>query len=482
MTPVLAAQTARDNVGASFNLATCGWVVGPLGARWYLDTVLPANWSISSIDQQVGNTPVDPAYANITRHKKWAIPWLEDDPGLTSLELWVNRTLEHNAQAQGYGANGLLNIHWRTRSISPQAEASHAYAWNASLQSADFWASWAGDNFGPSAAAGAAAVFSGLDSYACPRPVDWIGGPGGWNPGNCAPLAAGTYAFPDAFFALRPLLLGDIAGGRADHATLERFDYWLTTLRYTRSIARTTCAWQAYNSILSTISSMPPGPARQAAAQSQGFAAWAHLLGNATECQWDLLSSASTLAEWGTVVNTQSHTILPRFLGAGSQGALAALAGLPALPPALQPTRDFDAGRVPLLRVPVARTSLGAGEDLNVRAFLVASSAYAQRAATALTLMVAPLGTSAYVAHSMTPAPSDGPQRNVWEASIPAPSIPAGGLQWYVSAALTCSAGECSFEGPAALLPSPGASIQGSAITLVFPPTAPAVPHSVVVV
>lgn len=45
---------------------------------------------------------------------------LEDDPGLTSLELWVNRTLEHNAQALTYGVNGLLNIHWRTRSIAPQ--------------------------------------------------------------------------------------------------------------------------------------------------------------------------------------------------------------------------------------------------------------------------------------------------------------------------------------------------------------------------
>jgi hypothetical protein len=29
---------------ASFQLATCGWVVGPLGARWYFDTVLPPNW------------------------------------------------------------------------------------------------------------------------------------------------------------------------------------------------------------------------------------------------------------------------------------------------------------------------------------------------------------------------------------------------------------------------------------------------------
>lgn len=480
---VLAAQAARDSVGATFNLATCGWVVGPLGARWYLDTVLPDNWAISSIDMQVGNTPVDVAYANITRHKKWVIPWLEDDPGLTSLQLWVNRTLEHNAQAQGYGVNGLLNIHWRTRSVSPQAEASHAYAWNASLQSVDFWSAWAAANFGPSAAPGAAAVFTGLDSYSCPRPVDWIGGPGGWNPGDCAPLSAGTYDFPDTLFALRPLLLGDITAGRADHATLERFDYWLTTLRYTRAIARTTCAWAAYDGVFSSISKMPAGPARQAAAQSQGYTAWAALLGNATVCQWDLLSSASTLGEWGTVVNTQSHTILPRFLGAASQAALAALAGEAALPPALVPTLEFDAGRVPLLRVPVARTSLAAGESLNVRAFLVANGAYAQRGATKLTLLVAPLGSTSYTSYNMTPAPSDGPvQRNIYDFSLPSASIPAGGVQWYISAALSCGEGACSFSGPSALLPSPGATIQGSGLTILFPPTAPAVPQTVVIV
>jgi hypothetical protein len=43
-------QAAHDAVGASFQLATCGWVIGPLGARWYFDSVLPSWWSMSSID------------------------------------------------------------------------------------------------------------------------------------------------------------------------------------------------------------------------------------------------------------------------------------------------------------------------------------------------------------------------------------------------------------------------------------------------
>ena len=71
-------QQAYDFVKPNFTLATCGWVVGPVGARWYYDTKLPASWAMSSIDMNVGNTPVDPAYANITHRStanKWAIPW-----------------------------------------------------------------------------------------------------------------------------------------------------------------------------------------------------------------------------------------------------------------------------------------------------------------------------------------------------------------------------------------------------------------------
>jgi hypothetical protein len=45
------------------------------------------------------------------------------------------------------------------------------------------------------------AVFRSVDSYNLPRPVDWIGGPGGWSPGGCA--APGTYAFVDALRLFR---------------------------------------------------------------------------------------------------------------------------------------------------------------------------------------------------------------------------------------------------------------------------------------
>lgn len=53
-----ALQAARDAVFPEVTLASCGWVVGPAGYRSYFDSVLPAGWSMSSIDMDVGNTSV----------------------------------------------------------------------------------------------------------------------------------------------------------------------------------------------------------------------------------------------------------------------------------------------------------------------------------------------------------------------------------------------------------------------------------------
>ena len=40
-------QAAHDFLQPPFKLATCGWTVGPLGARWYYDTVTPSSMTIS---------------------------------------------------------------------------------------------------------------------------------------------------------------------------------------------------------------------------------------------------------------------------------------------------------------------------------------------------------------------------------------------------------------------------------------------------
>jgi hypothetical protein len=128
------AVRAWSEVRPPFRLATCGWVLGPPSDRTLFDRVLPKGVALSTINREVGKAPVDPGFARISERSLWAIPWLEDDPALTSPQLWAGRMRRDAADTLRYGCDGLLGIHWRTRVLSPNvlalARASWDQAWN----------------------------------------------------------------------------------------------------------------------------------------------------------------------------------------------------------------------------------------------------------------------------------------------------------------------------------------------------------------
>jgi hypothetical protein len=126
---LLAAFAALKKTSALFNLATCGWVLGPQQDRAMFDKVLPKEVAVSCINRQVGNTPVDAGFADVTGRGKWAIPWLEDDPGLNSAQLWVGRMRRDAFDARRYRCDGLMGIHWRTRVLSMNVGALAWAAW-----------------------------------------------------------------------------------------------------------------------------------------------------------------------------------------------------------------------------------------------------------------------------------------------------------------------------------------------------------------
>jgi len=127
---LFAAIAAHKAVQPPFALATCGWVLGPPQDRAMFDKILPRDIAVSCINREVGKTPVEPGFAEVRGRSKWAIPWLEDDPALTSLQLWAGRMRRDAADALRYGCDGLMGIHWRTHALRPNIAALAHAAWD----------------------------------------------------------------------------------------------------------------------------------------------------------------------------------------------------------------------------------------------------------------------------------------------------------------------------------------------------------------
>jgi hypothetical protein len=177
---------ANRKLGSPFKLATAGWTLGPLaldswsikdggispaeggnsstvplaGDRTFWDSHLSEDFTaFSSIDGHVGAFPPNPSFAQLNRSRRegWAIPWMEDDPGITSVQLWAGRVLQHANKSAELGVSGLFGIHWRTRALSPQISALLQAGWNDTAHTTDvasFYTSWCEAEFGGSVAGG----------------------------------------------------------------------------------------------------------------------------------------------------------------------------------------------------------------------------------------------------------------------------------------------------------------------------------------
>ncbi|NQU24318.1 MAG: hypothetical protein HQ567_23800 [Candidatus Nealsonbacteria bacterium] len=135
MDDVKIARAALKEADAPFQLATSGWVLGPADDRSGFDEVLPKEIALSAISRHLGEDPVDPAFKQIQRRGKWAIPWMEgDNGGLAVPQLWVGRTRQDATDALDYGCTGLMGLVWRTRILGPNiatlARAGWEQPWN----------------------------------------------------------------------------------------------------------------------------------------------------------------------------------------------------------------------------------------------------------------------------------------------------------------------------------------------------------------
>ena len=321
---LLTALSAMKETGASFTLATCGWVLGPPDDPTRFDNLLPKNIPFSCINREVGFSPVEPSFANLSGRPKWAIPWMEDDPALISPQLWAGRMRKDAEDALKYGCDGLMGIHWRTKILGPNVSALAGSAWKFNGASGaggrdlpvdDFYKDWAKCHFGPETSDRIAAIFVSLDggpmynkAKDARRPAnlyrlaDWQGGPGGillikqpWE------IIQKNYAFVGDLEIIRMEIRGK--------GNLDRFDYWLNTFRYARSAAHFGCIMGQVDTIISSLSVISDRSLRKEKIEQQVLPLRIRASMTWVEMMNYLLQTVSTTGEMGTVANLEQHNL-----------------------------------------------------------------------------------------------------------------------------------------------------------------------------
>jgi len=307
-----------QQVNAPFEMATCGWVLGPPQDRTLFDKVLQKDVAFSCINRQLGKTPVDSNFVEIKNRPKWAIPWLEDDPRMISPQLWVGRMRQDAVDALSYGCTGLMGIHWRTKSVGPMVAALADAAWDQSwkeekthtpkdslsdryMPTADFYQDWAEHQFGPSVADEAADIFVNIDGH-LHEPSQWVHGPGAImvNPQPWDSVRH-HYEFVNELNELLPKVRG--------RAYKQRLKYWLNTFKYMRASARLGCLLGELERIVTEIDEFTQTGGKQTLAKEKALPVRLELASAWTEMVTFLIPTLATRGDMGTLTNLEQHNL-----------------------------------------------------------------------------------------------------------------------------------------------------------------------------
>jgi hypothetical protein len=417
---MLMALSALKEVNAPFTLATCGWVLGPPEDRTRFDKILPKNIPFSCINREVGFSPVEPSFADISGRPEWAIPWMEDDPDLTAPQLWAGRMRKDAQDALRYGCTGLMGIHWRTRVLGPAVSALAGSGWEISgmgknsagpnpagsalaedsgkekageagntgtglkkapggegerdLTVDDFYLDWAKCQFGPSASERIASIFVSIDggpmynkeqdpvrSANLYRFADWQGGPGGIlaNRRYWDDIRK-NYEFVDELEKIRMEIKGK--------GNTERFDWWLNTFRYARSAAHFGCILGQMDSVVSSLPGIKDMSLRkEKLAQDvlvlriQASMTWVEMMNY-------FLQTVSTTGEMGTIANLEQHNLGLLNLLNRYDSLVTNATGKPLPPEAELSMKYFGPLRI---IVPALRNILETDEDFSIKVMIL---------------------------------------------------------------------------------------------------------------
>jgi hypothetical protein len=398
---ILEANQALNDVQASFSLAVCGWG-WTTGHFPSFDTVLPKNIPFSAINMSTGQTPVSPNFGTLGNRSRWAIPWLEDDGSMIGMQFRAGRIRRDAQDARKYGCDGLMGIFWRTRIMSPNITALAQAGWVQGswndLPTEDLYRDWATAQFGPEVASDAASLLSGVDGK-FPMPSSWIRGPGviienkkPW------PEVAASYNFIESFGGLRNKVKG--AG------ELERFDFWLNTLKFNKFMGEFGCACGDLERIMQNIANEKDPAIQTKIAREQALPVRLTMTVLAGKMTTSLIESVSNSTELGTLCNVEQQSMLRMKRLSGHDSTLEKVLGEP-LPEAARPWKEYRGN--PRLVVMNGRTALDQGEIQSLEII-----ALDQNPVKSVVVMIRPLGKGKWkIVEARHFA------RAVWTASLP---------------------------------------------------------------
>jgi len=301
---------------------------------------------------------------------------------------------------------------WKGFTADPAAKASARGKWKGGnvprgLPAGDFYRDWAMTSFGAEVADKAAAIFEKVDGKV-PQPLGG-GCPSGSIRANPRPWdqVAGAYAFVDELAALGPAVKG--AGNR------ERFDYWLNTFKYQRSLAKIQCMLGAFNAALKNAGAKKDVVARTALPLYRKLV---EEYGRTVRLRLDTVTTHGGIA---TIVNLQQHArFWPTAIDAPGKRLAAVLGG--ALPADVIPTKRYK-GR-PRIVVTTVRTSLVAGEAMKLKVAVLSETPVSQ-----VSLNWRPLGAGKF-----TRVRFDHVARGVYSVTLGAKVIGGEDFEYFVDA------------------------------------------------
>lgn len=343
--------------------------------------VLPDDIIFTALSDQFGWDPIHKSFGELGDRERWPIPWLEDDPSMWFPQVHASRFAKDMAQAQDYGCQGMLGIHWRHRIIDPVAGYFARRSWEPNLDTKNHYGHYANTHTTATRAKTLADWFEKVDTERTLLST-WTGKvrsdghaetqefSGDYSEGFTVER---SYDISDSYIAQQAEAIEELGVllEQADSSLeRERLGYWYNQTRFLDPYAR---AWQLGRKLHALIAEQhkhkkdDPDQVTKVI-QEQALPVWVELLEYTREAVLSFQRGVATRSDLGTLASIHNkfvriatwrfHEALLEFIDPLPEAAESALIA------ALAPDETLE----PEVIVPTRPTRLSQGEQVRITA------------------------------------------------------------------------------------------------------------------